>query len=156
MAPGGAFSDPELWHSPRLHAAEIPAANGICDARSLARLYGACVSDIPTDSGEGFRILGPEQVERAVRAETVGPDVVLLGLDIQWGLGFNINRGLIAAADLGGPDAFGHFGMGGSVGWADPSAELAMGYVMNRMEMGTTGDTRSFRLMRACLDAVGR
>jgi CubicO group peptidase (beta-lactamase class C family) len=156
MAPGGAFSDPELWHSPLLHAAEIPAANGICDARSLARLYGACVSDIPTDSGQGFRILTPEQVQRAVRPETVGPDVVLLGLDIQWGLGFNINRGLIAAADLGGPDAFGHFGMGGSVGWADPSVELAVGYVMNRMEMGTTGDTRSFRLIQACLDAVRR
>jgi CubicO group peptidase (beta-lactamase class C family) len=154
MAPGGAFSDPELWHSPRLHAAEIPAANGICDARSLALLYSACVSDIPTSNGDRFRILAPEQVERAVRPETVGPDVVLLGLDIQWGLGFNINRGLIAAADLGGPEAFGHFGMGGSVGWADPSLELAMGYVMNRMEMGTTGDSRSFRLMQACLDVV--
>jgi CubicO group peptidase (beta-lactamase class C family) len=90
-----------------------------------------------------------------VQPETTGPDSVLLGLDIQWGLGFNVNRGLIAAAGLGGPRAFGHFGMGGSVGWADPDAELAMGYVMNRMEIGTTGDTRSFRLMQACLAAAG-
>jgi CubicO group peptidase (beta-lactamase class C family) len=80
---------------------------------------------------------------------------VLLGLDLQWGLGFNVNQGLIAAAGLGGQRAFGHFGMGGSVGWADPDTELAMGYVMNRMEMGTTGDSRSFRLMQACFDAVG-
>jgi hypothetical protein len=28
--------------------------------------------------------------------------------------------------------------------------------VMNKMEIGTTGDARSFRLMRACLDAVRR
>ena len=67
MAPGGAFADQELWHSPRLHAAEIPAANGICDARSLARLYGACVSEVTTASGTGFRILSPEQVDRAVQ-----------------------------------------------------------------------------------------
>jgi CubicO group peptidase (beta-lactamase class C family) len=154
MAPGGALADQELWHTPRLHAAEIPAANGICDARSLARLYAACVSEVKTGSGKGVRILTPEQVDRAVRPETEGPDIVLLGLDIQWGLGFNVNRGLISAAGLGGPRAFGHFGMGGSVGWADPDAELGMGYVMNRMEIGTTGDARSFRLIRACLDAV--
>jgi CubicO group peptidase (beta-lactamase class C family) len=153
-APGGALSDPEVWHSRRLHAAEIPAANGICDARSLARLYGSCISDVEIGSGVKFRILTPEQVERAVRPETTGPDTVLLGLDIQWGLGFNVNRGLVAAAGLGGPRAFGHFGMGGSAGWADPDAELAMGYVMNRMELGTTGDMRSFRLMQACLAAA--
>jgi CubicO group peptidase (beta-lactamase class C family) len=156
MAPGGALADEEIWHSPRLHAAEIPAANGICDARSLARLYGACVSEVTTTSATGFRILTPEQVDRAVRPQTAGPDSVLLGLDIQWGLGFNVNRGLIAAAGLGGPRAFGHFGMGGSAGWADPDAELAMAYVMNRMEIGTTGDARSFRLMQACLEAADR
>jgi len=155
-APGGALSDEAIWHTPRLHAAEIPAANGICDARSLACLYGACVSDVQTASGKPFRILTPEQVDRAVQPQTTGPDTVLLGLDIQWGLGFNVNRGLIAAAGLGGEKAFGHFGMGGSAGWADPDQELGMGYVMNRMDIGTTGDTRSFRLMQACLDAVRR
>ena len=44
--------------------------------------------------------------------------------------------------------------MGGSAGWADPDLELGMGYVMNRMDIGTTGDTRSFRLMQACIDAA--
>ena len=154
-APGGALTDEEVWHSPALHAAEIPAANGICDARSLALLYGACVSDVTTPSGEPFRILTPEQVGRAVQQQTKGPDEVLMGLDIQWGLGFNVNSGLIGAAGLGGPRAFGHFGMGGSAGWADPDLQLGMGYVMNRMEIGTTGDTRSFRLMRSCIDAAG-
>jgi len=153
-APGGALADEQVWHSARLHAAEIPAANGICDARSLARLYGACVSDVVTSSGDPFRILTPEQLARATRQETEGPDRVLLGLDIQWGLGFNVNTGMIGLAGLGGPNAFGHFGMGGSAGWADPDLQLGMGYVMNRMEIGTTGDTRSFRLMRSCLDAA--
>jgi CubicO group peptidase (beta-lactamase class C family) len=152
-APGGAMANPEIWHDPRLHAAEIPAANGICDARSLARLYAACVGEVPGSSGE-FRTLTAEQLDRALVQQTEGPDRVLLGLDLQWGLGFMLNRGMVALAGLGGPRSFGHFGMGGSAGWADPDLELGMGYVMNKMEIGTTGDIRSFRLMDACVKAA--
>jgi CubicO group peptidase (beta-lactamase class C family) len=155
-APGGALSDPEVWDDPRLHAAEIPAANGIGDARSLACLYGACVSDVTTPSGDTFRILAPEQLAKVLVPQTEGPDRVLLGLDIQWGLGFMLNRGVISSSGFGGPRSFGHFGMGGSVGWADPDLELGMGYVMNRMEIGTTGDTRSFRLMQAAVRSARR
>jgi CubicO group peptidase (beta-lactamase class C family) len=108
-----------------------------------------------SDGGEKVRLLGESQLEAAVRQRTEGPDRVLLGLDIQWGLGFMVNRGIIAAAGLGGPRSFGHFGMGGSGAWADPDAELAMAYVMNRMDIGTTGDRRMFSLMRACYDALG-
>jgi CubicO group peptidase (beta-lactamase class C family) len=150
MAPGGALANPDLWNSPRLYSAEVPAANGICDARSLARLYGACVSEVSTSTGP-VRILGPEQLDRARTQQTEGPDVVLMGLDIQFGLGFMLNKGLI---NLTGPQSFGHFGMGGSAGWADPHLELGMGYVMNLMELGTTGDTRSLWLIQATAEAA--
>lgn len=30
--------------------------------------------------------------------------------------------------------SFGHPGMGGALGWCNPSRELALGYVMNRMD----------------------
>jgi CubicO group peptidase (beta-lactamase class C family) len=153
-APGGALSEGDVWNDPRLHAAEIPAANGICDARSLAALYGACVGEVTTPSGEHFRALSAAQLDRALEPRTEGPDAVLMGIDLQWGLGFMLNRGIVAAAGLGGPRSFGHFGMGGSAGWADPDLELGMGYVMNRMVVGTTGDTRSFRLMQACISAA--
>ena len=153
-APGGVFNDPDVWHDPRLRAAEIPAANGICDARSLACLYSACVDPVATPAGKPFRVLEPEQLDRALVQKTEGPDAVLMGLDIQWGLGVMVNTGLIGMAGLGGPRSFGHFGMGGSAGWGDPDLHLGMGYVMNRMELGTTGDTRSFTLMQACIGAV--
>jgi CubicO group peptidase (beta-lactamase class C family) len=155
-APGGALSDLGIWNDPRLHAAEIPAANGICDARSLARLYGACVADVEDESGGTFRVLTPEQLDRSLQQQTEGPDQVLMGQDLQWGLGFMLNRGMVALAGLGGPRSFGHFGMGGSAGWADPDLELGMGYVMNKMLLGTTGDVRSFRLMDACIKAAAR
>jgi len=153
-APGGALADEKVWDDPRLYAAEIPAANGICDARSLALLYSSCVSDVAGPSGERFRAFGPKQLDRALQQETRGPDSVLFGLDIQWGLGFMLNRGIVAQGWTLGERSFGHFGMGGSVGWADPDSELAMGYVMNRMAIGTTGDSRSFGLVSACAEAA--
>lgn len=145
-APGGAFDDWELFNSPELRAAEIPAAGGVSDARSLARLYAACIGEV-----DGIRLLSPEQLKDATTQRTSGPNTVLMDLDIQFGLGFMLHSSLLA---LGGPNSFGHFGAGGSVGWADPDADLAFGYVMNRMDLGMAGDPRSFSLISACYDAL--
>ncbi|HWS48056.1 MAG TPA: serine hydrolase domain-containing protein [Acidimicrobiia bacterium] len=147
FAPGGAFSGPEIWNTRALHAAEVPAAGGIGDARSLARLYAACIGPV-----DGIRVLDDEQLRRATTQLTSGPNTVLLDMDIQFGLGFMLRSSLI---QVGGPRAFGHFGAGGSVGWADPDAGLAFGYVMNRMDIGLAGDLRSFNLVNACYEAIG-
>jgi CubicO group peptidase (beta-lactamase class C family) len=32
------------------------------------------------------------------------------------------------------PESFGHAGMGGALGWADPVEQMTFGYVMNRMD----------------------
>lgn len=146
FAPGGALSGPDVWNTRELHAAEIPAANGIGDARSIARMYSACIGSV-----DGVRILSEAQLKRATTQLTTGPNRVLLDMDIQFGLGFMLRSSLI---ELGGPRSFGHFGAGGSVGWADPEAELAFGYVMNRMDMGLAGDARSFELINACYAAT--
>lgn len=151
-----ATADESLLHSRALHAAELPAYNGITDARSLARMYAACIGDVVTEGGVKVRLLQDDGLRDATTQRTQGPDEVLLGLDIQWGLGFMVNRGILAASGLGGPRAFGHFGMGGSGGWADPDADLALGYVMNRMDIGTTGDLRLFSLARSCYEVVSR
>ena len=147
FAPGGALADQDVWNSRAMRAAEVPAANGVTDARSIARMYAACIGEV-----DGIRLLGPEQVRRATTQLTEGPNTVLMDMDIQFGLGFMLRTDLLA---LGGPRSFGHFGAGGSVGWADPEAELSFGYVMNRMDLGLAGDTRSYNLINACYDAIG-
>jgi CubicO group peptidase (beta-lactamase class C family) len=146
FAPGGAFADPEVWNSRALHAAEVPAANGIGDARSIARMYAACIGTV-----DGVRLLTDGQLRLATTQLTTGPNTVLLDMDIQFGLGFMLRSSLI---ELGGPRSFGHFGAGGSVGWADPDADLSFGYVMNRMDMGLAGDARSYDLINACYAAI--
>jgi CubicO group peptidase (beta-lactamase class C family) len=146
FAPCYAFAEPRIFNSRAMHAAELPGANGIGEARSIARLYAACIGDI-----DGIRIISEEQLERATRQLTSGPDIVLMDIDIQFGLGFMVCSDLI---QLGGPASFGHFGAGGSLGWADPVADLAFGYVMNKLEMNLAGDPRSFDLVNACYAAL--
>lgn len=146
FAPGGSLSSPDVWNSRQLHAAEVPAAGGIGDARSLARMYSACIGPV-----DGIRLLTEDQMKRATTQLTSGPNTVLLDMDIQFGLGFMLHSSLI---QLGSEHSFGHFGAGGSVGWADPDADLAFGYVMNRMDMGLAGDVRSYELMNACYAAT--
>jgi CubicO group peptidase (beta-lactamase class C family) len=146
LSGGGAFAADGIWNTRAVHAAEVPAAAGISDARSLARLYAACVGEV-----DGIRILTPERVAIASKQETEGPNTVLMNLDLQFGLGFIVPSTLV---QLGGPHSFGHFGAGGSVGWADPDAEFGFGYVMNRMDLGLAGDQRSSRLVEACYDAI--
>jgi len=144
-APGGAFSG-NVWNQREVRAAEIPAAAGVADARSIARLYAACIGDV-----DGVRLLTEAQLKQATTQLTSGPNVVLMGLDIQFGLGFMLPSSLM---QIGGANSFGHFGAGGSMGWADPDAELAFGYVMNKMQIGLAGDTRTTNLVDACYAAL--
>ena len=137
--PGG-----NVFNSRAVHAAEIPAADGITDARSLARMYAGCLGEV-----DGVRLLSEERMRDAATQRTSGPNIVILNMDLQFGLGYFVRSSLI---QLGGPASFGHAGAGGSLGWADPDAELACGYVMNRMDLGLAGDLRSYSLVNACYD----
>ena len=145
-APGGAFAEShdleelDMINTRAVRAAEIPAWNGVTDARSLARMYAAMIGEV-----DGVRVLGPGQVKAAATQQTSGGNSILLGLDIQFGLGFMVPSSIMPYK----AGSFGHFGMGGSVGWADPETELAFGYVMNRMDLGLAGDARSTNLMNA-------
>jgi CubicO group peptidase (beta-lactamase class C family) len=128
------------------HAAEIPAANGITNARSLARFYAGLIDGVLT----------PKQIETASELQTSGVDQVLSipGLDVE----STIALGFWSAspfAPMGGVRAFGHYGAGGSVGFADPEHHVAGGYVMSKMGLGISGDPRSSALIRASYEAAG-
>jgi CubicO group peptidase (beta-lactamase class C family) len=140
------FAGNNVFNSREVHAAEVPAAAGICDARSLARMYAACIGEV-----DGVRLLSDAQLRDATTQRTEGPNTVLLGMDIQFGLGFMLPSSLLTLP----ASSFGHAGAGGSFGLADPNAGFGFGYVMNRMELASiAGDTRSTSLMQACYDSV--
>jgi CubicO group peptidase (beta-lactamase class C family) len=139
-APGGAFTDQDAWNSPAVWSAEIPAANGITNAPSLARMYAATVGEV-----DGVRLFGDETMRNAIEVRSSGPDAVLI-FDIPFGLGFMRHSDF---AKFGSPTAFGHYGAGGSVGFADHEHKIGFGYVMNKMDLGIAGDPRTAALIDA-------
>ncbi len=140
LAEGRGYNRPELWE------AEIPASNGITDARSLARMYASLVSEV-----DGVRTLSDEQVAAAATRQIRGRDQIL-HIKSRFGLGFMLSS---VFAPYGGEASFGHAGMGGSVGFADPEHRIGFGYVMNRLDMNFNGDDRTRGLIKATYEAIG-
>jgi CubicO group peptidase (beta-lactamase class C family) len=101
---------------------EIPAANGVATARGLARMYGAIAN--------GGRIGGTQFLSRELVAGLSGrrslrPDGNLL-IPLAFHLGYH-------RLPFDAIPGFGHVGLGGSLGWADPDSGLAVGFVHNRL-----------------------
>jgi CubicO group peptidase (beta-lactamase class C family) len=119
-------------------SAQVPATNGHGTATGVARIYAALL--------EPGRLLSPELLAEATRPQSTG-FCPTLGEDVTFGLGF---KPTTPRRPFGpNPRAFGHFGTGGSLGFADPDTGIAFGYVMNHV-IPRWQSTRN----RALIDAV--
>lgn len=124
----------DLVWSPLVHASPIPSVNGVFTARSLAKMY-ACIAG--GGSVDGVRLFSADTVREFSEVQTRRADAVLR-LPMNWRLGFH-------AAPTGrhqSPTAFGHWGLGGSGAWCDPSLDLAVAMVVNRVAIA------DFRMLR--------
>lgn len=136
------------WPNERaFRAAEIPAGNAQATALGLARLYamlanGGTFSGVTLMSSSTVRALGAMQTQRTETS---------LGGPAGWTNGMHANLGGVFGPN---PEAFGHVGWGGSFGSVDVQNRIAMGYAINRMGDGNTGDPRATALstaLYACL-----
>jgi len=144
----GAFGDPGLFNTRAMHAAEVPAANGITNARSLSRMYAGVVG--PVEGSTAGPLLTKNQIEQASERQTEGADKCLF-FETSFGLGFFTSSAFAPYAVDGN---FGHAGAGGSVGFADPNNQVGFGYVMNKMNQNLSGDPRTTGLIKATYDAI--
>jgi CubicO group peptidase (beta-lactamase class C family) len=130
---------------------EVPAAHGIANARSLARMYAALLDEV-----DGVRLLAPATVAAATTPQTDGLEALIesgtTGPDIRFGLGYQLASPSMPGL---GPASFGHTGAGARLGLADPDLGVAFGYVCNSMrDIGPGGDPRWATLLtavRGCL-----
>ena len=149
---GGAYAFPAedgfvTFNDPALLAAEIPAANGIATASSMARLYAACVSERP-----GPRLLSPSSVEDALRVQSSGPQLTGMPDDgARWGTGFQLASP--PTQPMLGPTSFGHAGAGGQLAFADADARVGFAWLGN--QMGGYGDVRARSLTNALRRILG-
>jgi CubicO group peptidase (beta-lactamase class C family) len=137
----------DSWNTRLLRGAQLPSSNGHSDARSLARLYAACLAPV-----DGVQLLSNQCLDRATTVESSGKDLVL-GQPLTFGLGFALPPTLGPGASL---RSFGHAGAGGSLAYADRDRGLGFGYVMNQMRLGMPeGDQRAMRLSEAAAVCAG-
>ena len=137
------------WNLPEVWAAQLPGAGGITNARSLAKLYAACVGEI-----DGTRLLDDDTIARAMEVRSAGPDNVLF-VETAWGLGFFTPSSF---APMLGEGSFGHAGAGGSLGFANTGvagAKVGFGYVMNQMGQSLSNDVRPAGLIDALQRCLG-
>ena len=130
-AVAGPFNTEAAWQ------AEFPSGGGVASARGIAGLYDAL-------SRGGAGLLKRATIDLMTRERVRGPDHVLL-IETAFGLGFMrptpyISMGPSAAA-------FGHGGLGGSGGFADPASGVAAGYAMNQLKLPGPGVTTRMTLL---------
>jgi CubicO group peptidase (beta-lactamase class C family) len=125
-------------------SASIPAANGLFTARSLARMYACLAAGGELD---GVRLLSQRTLQQATRVQNEAPGRAVLPIDMRWRLGYHG----VATTRGFPPRGFGHFGFGGSGGWADPSLGLGVALIVNCGMGSPFGDLRTARISGAAL-----
>jgi CubicO group peptidase (beta-lactamase class C family) len=148
-----AFCNPPLStqavNSAAWRRAEIPSANGHATARGIARIYAALACGGALDA---VRILEPESIARATAEQAIGPDAILVGLEMRYGLGFLLPHAQLRFGP--GQRAFGHPGAGGSLGLADPERRVGFGYTLNRLRPRLFGADVAHAMLRAFFAAL--
>ncbi|HWS44955.1 MAG TPA: serine hydrolase domain-containing protein [Acidimicrobiia bacterium] len=154
----GAALMPGFIDTREAHAAELPAFGGIANARALAGMYrvlavGGAADGVRLVDAEELGIMGAVASATAVDATMLVPT--------RWTSGFvkSVDNRALAPGDRDGvimsETAFGHVGMGGSLGFADPGPRLSFGYTMNRQALSVGIDARGQSLVDATYRALG-
>ena len=138
---------PPMANQPAWRRAEVPAANGHGNARSVVRVLSALACGGTLD---GERIVAAEALAAAIEPQWTGRDLVL-NIPMRWALGFMRSSDVLPLGP--NPRCFGHGGWGGSLGIADVDGRVACAYVMNKMSPGTTGDSRAAQMLAALYSA---
>ncbi|KIA64978.1 serine hydrolase domain-containing protein [Nocardia vulneris] len=110
--------------APPILRTELGAGNGVCTASALAGMYGVLANDGVAD---GKQYLGARTIKAIRRIQTYRLDNALFYAPMLWRLGYH------SLPMPGARAGFGHIGLGGSFGWAEPRLGLSVGFVHNRL-----------------------
>ena len=124
-------------------AAEIPAANGHGNARSVMAVQ-TLAANLGIASGK--RLMSEAGCRAIFDKQTFGKDLVL-GVPVRFGMGYGITTDAMPMGP--NPNIAYWGGWGGSTAVIDQDARLCISYVMNRMEGNLMGDLRGFKLLLA-------
>lgn len=150
LSMSGMWTGEGLFNRPEVLRAQIPAAGGATNARSLATMYAALQRPV-----NGVRLLSDHGLAAATENQTPPNegDKCLI-MPTVFSMGYMMHS---IFTQYAGQGSFGHPGFGGSVAFLQPGRELAFGYAMNTLAANLAGDTRAQALIDAaarCADSV--
>lgn len=127
---------------------EVPAGGGVGTARALARAY----SVFATGGRElGLRSETLQQLSAPAIPAAHGFYDECMKAEVEFSLGFMKTN---AGFPFGHPGSFGAPGAGGSLGFADPQAQIGYGYIPNRKSVALAGDPRDLAIRNALYSAT--
>ena len=146
----GPPADAGAANTPGWRAADIGAANGHGNARSVARILSAVALGGGVD---GTRLLSSEAIELIFEQQSNGVDLVL-GIPLRFGIGFGLPQPDTIPYIPSGRVCF-WGGWGGSIIIMDLDRRLTFAYMMNKMAPGIIGSPRAESYLRPAYGALG-
>lgn len=145
----GPVADASDANTPAWRQADIGAANGHGNARSVARIMSVVSRGGEVD---GIRLLRPETIDQIFRQQSSGADLVL-GVPLRFGIGYCLPTPETIPSI---PDERICFwgGWGGSLIIMDTGRRLTISYMMNLMGPGIIGSDRSAEYAEAIYAAL--
>ena len=137
----------QLYTHPAFWKACLPAMNGVATARSLAKMYAALSMGGELD---GVRLVSDEIVRKSAEVQTKRADKVVF-YPLHWKLGYHRTDAFLMDV----PEAFGHFGLGGAGGWANPELKLSFALVHSGFPGSIPGQTRTVMMTAAVYESLG-
>ena len=139
----------EDFNSADWRRAQVPGASGHGNARAVARFYACLAAGGTLD---GATLLSERAVD-AMATEQHNLVEQVMERSYHQGLGVLLNSPPISPMGPN-PRAFGHHGVGGSVGLCDRDAGIGFAYSMNRMHERVDNGPRAGRLKDATFEAL--
>jgi CubicO group peptidase (beta-lactamase class C family) len=136
------------YNDPRVHAMSLPGAGGITSASAIAKIYSACITET-----DGVRLINDETIKNAISRPNPGDNI------------FNHPQphpihslGFIISNPVHSPTlsetTFGHDGLGGQQGFADPETGISFGYITNWIPMVADGMARHREITRTLIQTI--
>ncbi|MFZ3128707.1 MAG: serine hydrolase domain-containing protein [Rhodoferax sp.] len=117
-----------IYNQPPVRRHNLAWASATATARGLARAY------VPWSLGgawQGRRYVAEQTIAPLLQRQGWSERDLVLGKPLGWAQGFLKEDDGVFSPNRA---SFGHPGMGGALGWCDPTAQLAFAYTLNRCD----------------------
>lgn len=139
----------EMYNSSQWKSAELPASNGMGNARSLSKIYAILANGGEMD---GKRLISKATLDAATEIQHSTHECVM-DRTYHQALGYLRSSPPIVVF---GPEAsaFGHQGAGGALGFGDPTNRVGFAYLQNKMHNRRENGPRARRLIDATYSII--